>query len=64
MVRQDLLLAVERHMEGVLVGDHEGQQAGSRQPLLDRLGRLGWDCHMLPARPAGVLAANELADEE
>ena len=51
-------------MEGVLVRDHMGQHAGAGQPLLDRLGRLGWDGHMLLARPARILSANELADEK
>ena len=63
-MRQDLLLAVKRQMIGVLVGDHMGQQSRTRQPLVDRLGRLGRDGHMLLARPAGVLAADELADEK
>jgi site-specific DNA recombinase len=64
VMRQDLLLAVERQMIGELVGDHVGQETRAGQSFVDRLGRLGRDRHMLLTRSTRILAADELADEK
>ena len=64
MPSQDVFLAVQRQMIPVLAGDHLGQQARTGQALVNRLGRLGRDRHVLLTRWAGVLAPHELADEQ
>ena len=60
---ETLLGAVQRNVILILVDDDLGQQARSRQPLVERLRRLGGDGDVAFAALAGVLDALVLDDE-
>jgi len=61
---EDPLLAVQRQVVGELARDDLGEQPRARQPLLDRLGRLGRHRDVPLAVPAGDLDPHVLDDEE
>jgi hypothetical protein len=64
MPREDLDLAIERHVVGVLGRDHLGQQPGAGAPLVDRLRGQRRGDHMALTGLARVFAAHVFDDEE
>ena len=58
------LLAMERDMVGILLGDHMSQQSRSGQALLDRLGGLAGRDDLALAVRAGVRAAHVFDHEQ
>ena len=61
---QPALLAIERDMVGILLGDHMSQQSRSGQALLDRLGGLAGRDDLAFAVRAGVRAADVFDHEQ
>src|SRR5262249_59175311 len=61
---EDAFQPVQRHVVAVLAGNDLGQEARTRQALVDRLGRLGSGRDVALAVPAGVSGSDVLDDEQ